>query len=184
MLLCFSIFLHPLVLCWIWSHCVSYCLRTSSSDYVDIYSIVLGLYRDPLNILVVLVPLFLNFSQKCWAFLCIMVCCATVHTCRRWKWTFPCIMSWMLQLWHTNGPLPLPNPPLPRPHLYIQFYLLVVCCTEVPDYTARGYTMVVCYYIAVVQCYTILCSIVWRWYLVKLRCNFPCHHFFLHPIGF
>jgi hypothetical protein len=61
----FIILLHPLVLCWIWSHCVNSCLSTSSCDYVDIYSIIPSLWKNPLNIWIVMISLFLNFLDAC-----------------------------------------------------------------------------------------------------------------------
>jgi hypothetical protein len=94
----FSILLHPLVLHWILSYCISSCLISSSCDYIDVSSIIPGFCRNPLYILVVLVPLFLDLSQECCTVFCIMVCCTTIHTCRWWKWTLPCIMSWLLEV--------------------------------------------------------------------------------------
>jgi hypothetical protein len=93
LLLWLSILLNPLVLHWILFYCVSYCLGSFSCDYVDVSSIIPGLCRNRLYILVALVPLFLDLSQECWTVFCIMVCCATIHTCHWWKWTLPCIMS-------------------------------------------------------------------------------------------
>jgi hypothetical protein len=98
LLLWFNILLQPLMLCWILSYCVSSCLSSSSCDYVDVSSIIPVFCINPLYIMVVLFPLFLDLSQECWKVFCIMVCCATVHTCHWWKWTFPCIMSWMLEV--------------------------------------------------------------------------------------
>jgi hypothetical protein len=93
-----SILLNPLVLSWILFCCISSCLGSSLSDYIDVSPIIPGFCRNPLDILVFLVPFFLYLSQECWAVFCVMVCCATIHTCRRWKWKIPCIMSWLLEV--------------------------------------------------------------------------------------
>jgi hypothetical protein len=92
----FCMLLHPLVLCCILSYCISSCISFSMHKYVDIYSIIPLLHRNPLNILIVLILFFLNLPQKCWAFLCIIVCYVPIHACCRWKWEFPCVVAWML----------------------------------------------------------------------------------------
>jgi hypothetical protein len=98
LLLWLNILLDPLVLRWILFCCISSCLGSSSSDYIDVSPIIPSFCRNPLDILVVMVPFFLDLSQECWEVFCVMVCCATVHTCRRWKWKIPCIMSWLLEV--------------------------------------------------------------------------------------
>jgi hypothetical protein len=93
LLMWLSILLNPLVLHWILFYYVISCLGSSLSDYVDVSPILLGFCRDPLDIMVVLVPFFLDLPQKCRTVFFVMICCATVHTCRWWEWTFPCIME-------------------------------------------------------------------------------------------
>jgi hypothetical protein len=41
-------------------------------------------------------------------------------------------------------------------HLCSQFDLLTLHCIEASYYTAQGYTVVVCYYTEVVQCYIVV----------------------------
>jgi hypothetical protein len=93
-----DILLHPLVLYWLLFDCVISCFSAFTHHYVDIPTILSGLCRDPLYVLIVLILFFLNLPQKCWEFLCIMVCCATIDACRRWKWKFPCIITLLLEV--------------------------------------------------------------------------------------
>jgi hypothetical protein len=86
------------VLRWILFCCISSCLGSSSSDYIDVSPIIPRFCRDPLDILVVLVPFFMDLSQECWVVFCVMICCMTIHTCHWWKWKIPCIMSYFLDL--------------------------------------------------------------------------------------
>jgi hypothetical protein len=172
------------VLCWILFYCVSSYLGSSSSDYIDVSPIIPSFCRNPLDILVVLVPFFLDLSQECWTIFCIMVCCVTVHTCRWWKWTFPCIMSWLLEVvahyWTSASSKSSSTSSSTSVSTSISSQ---VHCTEVPDYTAQGYIVAAHCCIVVAHCYIVVCIIVWWWYLVELRCNLSCHHFFLHPIS-
>jgi hypothetical protein len=156
LLMWLSILLDPLVLRWILFCCISSCLGSSSSDYIDVFPIIPGFCRNPLDILVVLVPFFLNLSQECWAVFCVMVCCATIHTCRRWKWTIPCIMSWLLEVmayyWPSASSKSSSSLIL---HLCIHLDLLAVHCIGVPGYTVWGYTVVAHCCTAVAHCCTV-----------------------------
>jgi hypothetical protein len=96
MLVWLSILFDPLLLCWIMFCCISSCLGSSSSYYFDFISIIPCFCRNPLDILIVLVPFFLYFSQECWAVFYVVSRCETIHTCYGWKWTISCIMSWLL----------------------------------------------------------------------------------------
>jgi hypothetical protein len=73
-------------------------------------------------------------------------------------------------------------------HLCSQLDLLSMCYTEVPDCTVRYCTevvlcctVVVRYYMVVCSIILWLCSVVWGWYLVKLRCGLPWSSFLPAP---
>jgi hypothetical protein len=163
------------------SYCVSSCLSTSSCDYVDISSIIPGFCRDPLNILIVLIPLFLNLPQKCWAFLCIMVCCTTVHTCHRWKWTFPCIMSWMLEVvahyWTSTSSKSSSTSSSTSISSSISSWCIVLRHLIILHGVILWCVLLYCGCACCILC----CIVVWRWYLVKLRCNFSLSSFIPAP---
>jgi hypothetical protein len=93
-----GILFDPLMLHWIMFCCIISCLGSSLSYYVDVLSIIPSFCINPLEILIVLIPFFLYFSQECWAVFCVVICCATMHTCHRWKWTVSCIMSRLLTI--------------------------------------------------------------------------------------
>jgi hypothetical protein len=80
----------PLVL----SFFFAFLSSSTSSNYIDLLPILFSVFHNnPLNILIVLIPLVLNIYQKCQTIFCLMVCCAKIHTCRRWLWIISCIMS-------------------------------------------------------------------------------------------
>jgi hypothetical protein len=137
-----NILLNPLVLRWILFCCISSYLGSSSSDYIDVSPIIPDFCRNLLDIVVVLVSFFLDLSQECWVFFCVMICCVTVHTCHWWKWTIPCIMSWLLVVveyyWSSTSSKSFSDLVL---HLCIHLDLLVMQCTGVPGYTVWGYSM-------------------------------------------
>jgi hypothetical protein len=184
MLLCVSIFLHPLVLRWILSYCIRSCLGSSSHEYDDISSIIPIFYIDPLNILVSLVPLFLNISQKCSTFFCVMVCCTIVHTCHWWEWIFPCIMSWMLEVvahyWSSTSSKSSSTSSSTFVSNLISLWCIVLRYLIIMCEVLQWLHSIVLWLCSVVLW---LCNIIWRWYLVEMRCIFPCHHFYFHPIG-
>jgi hypothetical protein len=179
----FNILLHPLVLFWILSYYVNSSLSSFMHNYVDIYYIIPGFCRYPLGIMIVLTPFFLNLPQKYWAFLCIMVCCVTIHACHRWKWKFPCIVSWLLEFMEHywtyasskySSTLSSTSVSTSISSWYIVLRYLIVLL---------GVILWLCIIILRLRSVLLLMrSVVWGWYLVKLRCIFPCHHLFLCPI--
>jgi hypothetical protein len=167
----FSILLHPLVSRWILSYCVSSCLGSSSCDYIDVSSIILGFCINPLYILVVLVPLFLDLSQECWTVFCIMVCRAVVHTCHWWKWALPCIMSYLLAVlahyWTSNSSKSSST----SSSTYVSTPISSQC-------VVLRYLVILCVVILWLCIIVLgLRIVLWRWYLVELRCNLSCYHF-------
>jgi hypothetical protein len=89
----------PLVLILIMLCCICSSLGSSSSNYMNVIPILFSLFHNnPLNILIFLVPLFLYLYQKFQIVFCIMICCVTIHTCRRWLWTISYIMSRFLKV--------------------------------------------------------------------------------------
>jgi hypothetical protein len=162
------------MLCWVLSYCFRFCLSSSSCDYVDISSIIPGFCRDPMKILIILVPLFLNLPQKCWAFLHIMVCCTTVHTCHRWKWTFPFIMFWLLivvaHYWTSASSKSSSTSSSTSLASSISSWCVVLRQLII----LHGVILWLCIVILRLQSVVLLlCIIIWRWYLVELWCSLP-----------
>jgi hypothetical protein len=93
-----NVLFDPLVLSWILFCYINSYLGSSSSNYIDVFPIIHGFYRNPLEILVILVLFFLNISQECWAIFYVMVYYETIHKCHGWKWKIPCIISWLLEV--------------------------------------------------------------------------------------
>jgi hypothetical protein len=78
LLMWLNILLNPLVLRWILLCCISSCLGSSSSDYIDVSPTIPGFCRNPVDSMVVLFPFFLDLSQECWKVFSVMVCCTKV----------------------------------------------------------------------------------------------------------
>jgi hypothetical protein len=169
--------LNPLVLCWVLSYCISSFLSSYVCNYVDISSIIPHLFRNPLNILVVLILFFFNLPQKCWAFLCIMVCYTTIHACRRWKWTFPCIVSYtlivMAYYWTFSSSKSSSTSSSTSASSSFSSWCIIL------RHLIILHEVILWLHVIILR----LCSVVWRWYLVELRCILSCHHFLMHPIG-
>jgi hypothetical protein len=151
------------------SYCFISCLSSSTCNYVDIYLIIIGFYRNPLNILIVLVPFFLNIPQKCWAFLCIMVGCMTVHTCHRWKWKFPCIMSSFLEYvahyWTSSTSKSSSTSSSTSISTLISSWCVVLRHLIILCGVILRLHISILWLSSVVL---LLCIVIWRWYLVEL----------------
>jgi hypothetical protein len=57
---------------------------STSSIYIDVFTIISSFCGNPLNILIILIPFSLYICQKCRTIFSSMICCATIHTCRWW----------------------------------------------------------------------------------------------------
>jgi hypothetical protein len=64
--------------------CVISYFSTSAHHYVDVPTIFSSFYRDPLYVLIVLISFLPYLPQECCAILCIVICYAKIHACRRW----------------------------------------------------------------------------------------------------
>jgi hypothetical protein len=191
LLLWLSILLNPLVLRWILFCCIRSYLGSSSSDHIDVSPIIPGFCINPLNIIVVLVPFFLDLSQECWEFFYVMVCCATIHTCRWWKWTIPCIMSWLLEVVEHYWSSASSKSSSTSSSTYVSTLISSWCVVLGYLVILHGVILWLC--IIVLQLHIVvlfLCIIVlllnivvWWWYLDELRCSLSCHHFYLHSIS-
>jgi hypothetical protein len=165
-------------------YCIRSCLGSSSSDYIDVSPILPSFCRDPLDILVFLVPFFLDLSQECWTVFCIMVYYATIHTCHWWKWKIPCIMSWLLAVvthyWTSASSKSSSNSSSTSVATSISSwcvvlrYLIILC-----GVILWSHVVVLWLHIIIL----LLHIVIWWWYLFELRCNLSYHHFFLHPIS-
>jgi hypothetical protein len=138
-----SILLDPLVLIWILFCCINSHLGASSSDYIDVFPIILGFYRNPLDILVVLVPFFTgSFPRVLGNILChgllhdstYMSLVEVDNPLHNFLVFGSCGTLQVLFLIQILLFLVL--------HLCIHPDILVVCCIGVPGYTARYYTVV------------------------------------------
>jgi hypothetical protein len=159
LLLSLSVLLNPLVLSWISCYFISSCLGSSLSDYIDVSPIIPGFCINPLDILVVLVYFFLDIPQECWVVFCVMVYYATLHTTymSRVGVENPLHNVLVVGICGTLLVLCLIQILLYLIlHLYIHLDLCVVCCTEVPSYTTRGYIVVAHYYIADAHCFIVV----------------------------
>jgi hypothetical protein len=183
LLLWFNILLHPLVLRWVLSYYFNSCLSSSSHDYIDVSSIIPHFCINPLYILVVLVPLFLDIFQECSRVFYIMVCCTKVHTCRWWKWTFPCIMFYFLAIvthyWAYASSKSSSTTSYTSVSTLIPSWCVVLRYLVIPRRVILWLCIIVLWLCSVIL---LLCIVVWRWYLVGPRCIFPCHNFFFHLI--
>jgi hypothetical protein len=153
-------------------------------DHVDVLSIIPGFCRNPLYIMIVLVPLFLDLPQECCEIFYIMVYYARVHACCWWKWNFPCIISWLLVVvehyWtsasskssSTLYSTSISNSISSR-YVVLRYLIIlheVILWLHIVVFWLHSFIL-------------LLNIIIWRWYLVKLRCNFPRHYFFSPLIG-
>jgi hypothetical protein len=151
-----GILLIPLVLRSILFYCVSSCLGSSLSDYIDVSPIIVGFYRDPLDILVVLVHFFLDLPKKCrQSFVSDLLCNSTYMSLVRvdiplhnFLVVGSCGTLMVLCLVQILIYLVL--------YLYIHIDLCMVHCTEVPGYTVRDYIVVVHYYTVVAHCHIVV----------------------------
>jgi hypothetical protein len=136
-----GISLKPLLLYWfLFSHIIS-CFSTSVHHYFDIPAILSSFYRDPLDVLIVLISFLMYLPQQCCAIFCIMICCAE-NTCMSQVvvdilfhstlvvGSYDTLMDiFLIQILLCLVLL-----------LYTQRDLCAVYCIEVHDYTAHGYT--------------------------------------------
>jgi hypothetical protein len=172
------------VLSWILFYGINSCLGSSSSDYIDVLPIIPSLCKNPLDIHVVLVPFLLDISQESWAVLCAMVCCATMHTCCRWKWTIPFIISWLLEVVAHYWSSVASKSSSSSSNTYVSSSISSWCIVLGYLVILRRIIWWLCvvvlrFHIVVLR----LHIVVWWWYLDEMRCNLSCHHFFLHPVS-
>jgi hypothetical protein len=119
-----------------------------------------------------------------------MIRCTTIHTSHWWKCTFSFIVSWLLTVvtyhWSSTSSKTSSfssSTSLSRsiPSWCIILRRLVILCGVVVGLQCVVLWLrhVICLFHNIIL---LLRSVVWCWYLVKKRCVFPDHHFFLHPI--
>jgi len=113
-----------------------------------------------------------------------MVCCVTIHACRRWKCTFPYIVYSLLEVmahyWSSNSSKASSTSTSTSVSSSISSRCIVLSHLIILHRFVLWMHVIILRLCNVV---ILLRIIIWRWYLVKIRCNFPYHHFFLHPIG-
>jgi hypothetical protein len=169
---------------WIFFCCISSCRGYSSSDYIDVSPIIPSFCRDPLDILVFLFPFFLNIPQECWVVFYSMVCCATVHTCRWWKWKIPFLMFWLLEIVAQYWSFASSKSSSTSSSTSVFTSISLRCIVLGYLVTLCGFILWLCIIILWLCIVVFLLHIVvWWWYLVELRRNLSCHHFFLKPIS-
>jgi hypothetical protein len=149
-------------------------------NYIDISSIIPYFCRNPLIIMIVLISIFVDLPQQCRIIFCFTVGCTTIHTCDRWKLELYCIVSWLLKVmaYHQSSTSSKASSTsissLISSRCVVLWHLIILC--EI--------ILWLCGIVLQLRNVILLWhSVIWGWYLVKLWCNFPCHHLFLHPIS-
>jgi hypothetical protein len=192
LLMSVNIILNTLVLRSILFYCVNSCLGSSSSDYIDVCPIIPEFYRNPLDILAVLIPFVLDLSQKCWTVFCIMVHCTKIHTCHWWKWIIPSIMSWLLEVvahyWTYTSSKSSSNLCFANVSTLISSWCIASTYLVILRKVILWLCIVILWLCIVVLWMRIIVLwlrivvlllriVLWWWYLVELRCILSCHHY-------
>jgi hypothetical protein len=164
------------VLRWILFDYISSCLGSSSSEYINVSPIILGFCRDPLNILVLLVPFFLDLPQECRTIFCVMICFTTIHTCCWWECTFPSTISWFLEVvahyWSfasSESSSSSSSTSIFKCYVVLRYLIIL--------HRIILWMHIIILWLCIVV--LLLCIVIWWRYLVELRCSLLCHHFFI-----
>jgi hypothetical protein len=113
-----------------------------------------------------------------------MICYATIHTCRRWKWTFSCIVSWLLTIMTYHWSSSSSKSSYTSSSSSVAISISSRCV--VMRYLIILHEIILWLRGIVLRMHNVtvlLRRVICGWYLVKMWCNFPYYHFCLHPIG-
>jgi hypothetical protein len=172
------------VLHWILFYCISSCLGSPLSDYIDVSPIIYIFCRNPLDILVVLVSFLLDLPQECLAVFYVMVCYATIHTCNWWKWKIPCIIFWLLVVvahyWSSASSKSSSASSSTSVSTLISSWCIVLGYLVILRGVILWLPIIILWLCIIVL---LLHIFVWWWYLDELRFILSCHYFCLHPIS-
>jgi hypothetical protein len=119
-----------------------------------------------------------------------MVRCTIVHTSGWWKWTFPCVMSWLLIVvtyhWSSTSSKTSSGSSSTSIACSISSRRVILRCLIM----LRGIVLRLCrvvprLHVIIWLLHSVILmlrSVVWSWNLIKLWRCLPSHHFSLHSI--